>query len=91
MTKFGRMKAQPPAHAPQQPASKIRDIDADLNREWPGQRLTDRDRLAHLLLADPAAAVDQLALHLTDERDGSAKAEQTETKEVEYKLAHRAL
>ena len=82
-----------PAAGPRAPeaASKIGNINADLDSERPGERLTDRDRLSHLRLADPAAVVDQLALHLADEGDRSAKAEQAEAEEVEHEFAHRAL
>ena len=34
---------------PPKAAAQIRDEDSDLNGERPGERLADRDRLAHLL------------------------------------------
>jgi hypothetical protein len=47
ITKFGRMKAHPTAHAPAQ----IGDVNAHLDGKRPGQRLADRNGLTHLLLA----------------------------------------
>ena len=72
------MKAHPPAHAPQKPHAQVGDVDADLDGKRTRQRLADRDGFAHLLLGQPAALGDQFALHLADERDRPAKAEQAQ-------------
>src|SRR5438552_6458273 len=58
-------------------AADVRDPDADLDREWTRQRLADRDTLA-LVLGDPLPVADQLPLHLADEGDGAAEAEEAE-------------
>src|SRR6202035_2175180 len=73
-----------PAARPGAPeaGAQIGNIDADLDRERAGQRLADRDRLAHLLLGEPLLVGYELALHLTDQRDRPAEAEQAEAEEV---------
>ena len=58
-------------------AAQVGDIDADLNRKRSRQRLANRDRLAHLLLGEPFAVVDQLTLHLADQGNRAAKAEKS--------------
>jgi len=42
------------------------------------------------LAGDPAAPLDQVALHVSSERDGSPKAESAEAQEVEEELPQRA-
>src|SRR5262249_49094888 len=54
-------------------AAQIRDINSDLNRERSGQRLADRNGFAHLLFGQPAALGNKFALHLPDQRHGSAE------------------
>src|ERR1700722_1357514 len=70
---------------PETPA-KIADVNADLNRKRPRQRLADRDGFAHLLFREPAAFADQFALHLSDERNRPAKTDRPQTQEVEQQL-----
>src|SRR5215471_12703296 len=67
---------------------QVGNIDADLDCEWTRQRLTNRDRLAHLVFVEPLAIRDQLALHLSDQRDRSAKSEQSKAKKIEHHLSH---
>jgi len=81
MTKFGRMNAQPPAHAPRSPAN-IGDPDANLDSQRPRERLTDRDAFAHLLLGQPLPLPDQFPLHLAHESDGTAEADRPKAEVV---------
>ena len=69
-------KNKPPSAGPSspEPCAQVGYKDADLNGKWPGERLTDRDHFAHLILGEPAALRDQLALHLTHEGYRSTKA-----------------
>src|SRR5262249_44748153 len=67
-------------------AAQIGDVDADLDGERAGQRLADRDRLAHLFLGEPAFVGDELALHLADQRHRPAEAEEAEAEEIEDEL-----
>ena len=57
----------------------------------PGSDLTDGDCLAHLFLGHPAALADQLPLHLSDECNRPAKAEQAEAEKVGHDLAEAAM
>src|SRR5438105_1973254 len=57
--------------------------------EKPGQRLADGDPLPHLLLREPFLFADHFALHMTDERDGTAKPEEAEAKVIPDELADR--
>src|SRR5882672_2878516 len=68
-------KDESPAAGPGAPeaAAEIRNIDANLYRERSGKRLADRDGLAHLLLRQPFALIDKLALHLSHKRNRSAE------------------
>ena len=81
-----------PASGPGAPesAAQVRDINAYLNGERSGQRLADRDRLAHLLFGEPLAVVDQLPFHLADQRDRTAEAEAAESQEVTDQFADPA-
>ena len=69
-----------PAAGPGAPeaSADVRDPDAHLDGEGPREGLADRDPLAHLLFGEPLPLGHQLALHLPDERDGAAEAEETE-------------
>ena len=68
-------------------APDVRDPDADLDREWPGQRLADRDALAHLFLGQPLSLAHQLALQLADQGHGTAEADQAEAQVIPHQLA----
>src|SRR6266576_3670691 len=85
-------KDEGPSTGPGAPesAAKIRNIDADLNCERPGQRLADRDGLAHLLLREPFAVIDQFTFHLSHERNRAAEAEKSQAQEVPHQLADLA-
>src|SRR5438067_10090525 len=89
MMKFGRMNAQPPAHAPPEATSDVRDPDADLDRERPGQGLADRDAFPHFFLRQPFLLAYELALHLTDQRNWSAKTKNAEAQVVANEIANR--
>jgi hypothetical protein len=73
-----------PSAEPRAPeaAAQIGDVDADLDGERPRKRLADGDRLAHLVLAEPFAVVDQFALHLADQRHRTAETEEAEPQEI---------
>ena len=73
-----------PAACPGAPktGAQVGDVNADLDRERPRQRLAYRDRLAHLLLGEPSALVRQFAAHLTHQRDRTAKAKQAKAEKV---------
>ena len=81
-----------PAAGPGAPeaTAQVGNVDSHLNCERPGQRLTNRDRLAHLLLGEPFAVVDQFAFHLADQRNRAAKTEATEPQEVAHQFADPA-
>ena len=81
MTKFGKIKAQPPSHAPQKPPRRWRYQCRPGSQSGPGET-DDRDGLARLVFREPATLIDQLALHLPDERDRPAKAEQTKAQKI---------
>ena len=70
-----------------EPAAQIGDVDPDLDRERPGQRLADGDRFAHLLLGQPSTLGDDFPFHLPHERDGAAEPEQAQAQEIQCKLA----
>src|SRR6266545_4051600 len=72
---------------PPEATANVRDPDADLDRERTRQRLAYRDALAHLVLGEPPLVADQLALHLADEGDGAAEAEEAEPEVVPDELA----
>ena len=70
-------KDESPAANPGAPetAAQIGDVYADLNRKRSWQRLADRDGFAHLFFRKPATFADQLAFHLPDKSDRTAKAD----------------
>jgi hypothetical protein len=77
-----------PSARPRTPeaAAQIRDVNSDLDRQRSGKRLADGDGLAHLLLSEPPAVRDELALHLADERHRPAEAEAAQAQKVEHEL-----
>src|SRR5439155_1630369 len=83
-----RQDERPPA-GPRAPeaAADVRNPNAHLDgvRAWEG--LADGDALAHLVLREPAALLDELPLHLAAERDGPDKARETEPQIVSDELA----
>src|SRR5262245_30271006 len=85
-------KNKRPAAGPCAPKAcpQVGNIDADLDCEWTRQRLTNRDRFAHLVFAQPLAIRDKFALHLADQRDRPAKSEQSEAEKIEHHLSHVA-
>src|SRR5262249_49419802 len=74
------------AGAPE-PCAQIGNVDADLDRERPWQRLTNSNGLTHLFVAQPFAVRDKLALHLSNQGDWAAKSEQAKTQEIHHQLA----
>ena len=74
---------------PPKAAAQISDEDSDLNGERPGQRLADRDRLAHLLAGQPLALANKLALHLADKRHWPAEAHEAEAQEIKGQVSDR--
>jgi hypothetical protein len=77
-----------PTSCPRAPeaGAQVGDINADLDRERPRQRLANRDRLAHLFFGQPTPFVRQFAAHLTDQRDRTAEAEQAKAEKVPHDL-----
>src|SRR5207237_2359474 len=57
--------------------------------ERPRQRLAPRNAFPHLVLREPLLLSDQLALHLADEGDRTAEAEQPKPKEIPHEIADR--
>jgi hypothetical protein len=53
----------------------------------PRRELRERESLLVVLGRDPAASLDEVALHVAAERDEAAKAERAEADEVHEKLA----
>ena len=86
-------KDERPTSRPSAPetTAQIGHVDADLDRERPRKRLTDRDRFAHLFLAEPLTLGDKLALHLTDQRHRAAEAHETQAKKIGHQLRHPAV
>jgi hypothetical protein len=91
MTKLGKMKAQPPAHAPQKASAQVADVDGDLDGERSRERLAYCNGLPHLLLGQPFSFANKLSLYLADERDGTAEAEKPQPEEIGHHLADAAL
>jgi len=58
-----------------------------LRHERARHRLRDREALEVLLLRDPAAPLDQIALHVPGERDRAAEAESAQPQEVARDIA----
>ena len=56
----------------------------------PGHDLGERQAELVLLVVDPAAALDQVALHVADERDRSAEADGAQLEEIGGQLPERA-
>src|SRR5207247_10103968 len=69
------------------PAADVPEPHRELRRERTGQRLCCREALEVLLLRDPTASLDEVALHRRGERDRSAEAERTESQEVPRQVA----
>jgi hypothetical protein len=84
----GQDEAPPAQPRTPKPAAQPGDVDADLNRKRPGQRLADGDGFAHLLLGQPLFVGNELPLHLAHQRDRTTEAEKAETKEIKRKLRH---
>ena len=80
-----------PAAGPRAPeaAAQIGDEDADLDRERAGQRLADRDGVAHLLPRQPLAILHKLLFHQADKRHRSAEPQRAEAQEIGDYLAER--
>src|ERR1700730_7445096 len=78
-----------PAAGPRPPesAADVRNKDANLDGQRSGKRLTHGDGLSHLVLGEPSALLDQLALHLPAKRYGTAEANRPEPQIVEDKVA----
>src|SRR5207253_10499868 len=66
------------------------EVDRELRRERPRCELREGEPLDVVLPRDPAALVDEVALHVADERDRSAEPECAEADEVAEQLAEGA-
>src|SRR5262249_8922575 len=77
-----------PGPGPPEPASQIGNEDTNLNGERAWQRLTYRDRFAHLLSCQPFALRNKLPLHLPNEGDRTSKPHEPQPQEVGDQLAH---
>src|SRR5207249_1181512 len=75
-----------PGHAGAHPS----EVDRELRRERPRRELREGEPLDVVLPRDPAALVDEVALHVADERDRSAEPECAEAEEVAEQLAEAA-
>src|SRR5205807_1786762 len=60
-----------------------------LCRERPGHGLADREALLELGLGEPSAILDEIALHVPDERDRATEAAAAELQEVTDEAAER--
>src|SRR5439155_21060982 len=80
-----------PAGGPCAPEARtdVLDEEPDLDRERARERLAHGDPLAHLVLGEPLALLDELPLHLTAERDGAAEPERAQAEIVGDELADR--
>ena len=67
-----------PEHAVVEPA----EVDRELRGERPRGELREREPFLVVLERDPAPALDEVALHVADERDRPTEAEGTEAEEV---------
>jgi hypothetical protein len=63
------------------------EVDGELSRERPWGELRERQALLEILLGDPAALLDEIPLHVADQRDGSAEAQASEPQEVDEQLS----
>src|SRR5439155_10298979 len=75
-----------PGHAGAHPS----EVDRELRRERPRRELREGEPLDVVLPRDPAALVDEVALHVADERDRSAEAECAEAEEIAEQLTEAA-
>src|SRR5262249_45696393 len=66
-------KDESPAAYPGAPktATQIRNINCNLNGEWSGERLADRNGFTHLFFGQPAPLGNKFPFHLADQRDGT--------------------
>ena len=69
---------------------EIADGHGELRRQRPGHDLGERQTQLVLLVVDPAVALDEVALHVADERDGSAEADRAQLEEVGGQLPEGA-
>ena len=85
-------KDKGPATDPGTPktAAQIGNINSNLNRERSGQRLADGNGFTHLVFGQPATLGDEFAFHLTDQRNGTAEAQQSEPEKIQKQLGQRA-
>src|SRR5207248_7384445 len=66
------------------------EIFRQLRCERSGLQLRERKSLEVVLPGEPAAILYEIALHVSGERNGSAKAEGAESQEVQKQVSHRA-
>src|SRR5215470_10800676 len=85
-------KDESPAAYPGTPktAAQVRNINSDLNRERSGQRLAYSNGFTHLVFGEPAALGNEFSLHLTDQCNGTAEAQQAEPEKIQKQLGQRA-
>src|SRR5262249_59817361 len=74
----------------QQPAANPTEVDRELRGEWSGGELRQSEPVFVVLGFDPAALLDEVALHVAAERDRPAEPERPETEEVPEELRQRA-
>ncbi len=65
------------------------EVDGELRRQWPGSELREGEAFLVVLERDPAAALDEVALHVADERDRAPKARRAEMEEIDDEISKR--
>src|SRR5262249_16563996 len=85
-------KDESPAAYPGTPktAAQVRNINSDLNRERSGQRLAYGNGFTHLVFGEPATLGNEFTLHLADQRNRTAEAQQSEPEKIQKQLGQRA-
>ena len=83
-------KRQPDQRGAQDAVGEVADRDGELGCQGAGHDLGERQAELVLLVVDPAAALDQVALHVADKRDRPAEADRTQLQEISGQLPERA-
>src|SRR6185503_8217545 len=74
---------------PEDPRAHPPEIDRELCGERARRELRERKTLDVVVLADPALALDEVALHVASEGDRSAEPQRAEPQEVPHEPAQR--
>ena len=84
------MNASPIRVAPATPRVDVAQAHGELGGEGPGGELREGQALEVVLLGEPRAALDEIALHVADERHRPAEAEAAKVEKVANEAPGRA-